>query len=158
MSVQEAERFYNFSNIRYAAPPVGDLRFRAPEPPIVDRSVIQDGSESRICPQIYPSWMESIGWIPEYIQSGIVPNATTGTAPSANGSSMPPRDPMQNEDCLFLDVMVPETIFERAGQDARAPVLVWIYGKPQNRKAYVDVLTKPRPRRWLFRGCQDYWI
>lgn len=36
---------------------------------------------------------------------------------------------MQNEDCLFLDVMVPEAIFENAGQGPGSPVLVWIYGK-----------------------------
>ncbi|KAG6364210.1 hypothetical protein INS49_005808 [Diaporthe citri] len=124
----EAEGYYNSSNIRYAAPPVVDLRFRAPEPPAADRSVIQDGSESRMCPQNYPPWMASIGWVPEYIQSGIVPNATAVAVSSTNTSSTPPRDPMQNEDCLFLDVMVPEAVFEKAGRGSGAPVLVWIYG------------------------------
>lgn len=129
MSPQEADGYYNFSNIRYAAPPVGELRFRLPEPPAVDRTVIQDGSESRICPQSNPAWMGSIGWLPEYIQSGMIQNSTAGAAPSAGSSSTQIRDPMQNEDCLFLDVMVPEAIFETAGQGPGAPVLVWIYGK-----------------------------
>lgn len=157
MSSQEADRYYNFSNIRYAAPAVGDLRFRAPEPPVADRSVIQDGSESRMCPQNYPPWMASIGWLPDYIQNGIVPNITAAAGSSGNTPSTPPRDPMQNEDCLFLDVMVPESIFERASQGPGAPVLVWIYGKNLEKasKACMDVLTKPRPRWWLCRGLQD---
>ena len=50
--------FYNFSNIRYAAPPVGDLRFRAPQPPAVNRSVVQTGEPDRICPQAGPAWFE----------------------------------------------------------------------------------------------------
>lgn len=111
-----------------------------------------------MCPQNYPPWMASIGWVPDYIQSGVVPNATTVAAPSSNTSSTPPRDPMQNEDCLFLDVMVPEEIFEKAGRGSGAPVLVWIYGKNQTRKACVDVLTKPRPRRWLCGGFQNQRI
>lgn len=155
---QEAEGYYNFSNIRYAAPPVGDLRFRAPKPPAVDRTMIQDGSESRMCPQNYPPWMASIGWVPDYIQSSIVPNTTTGAGTSANSSSAPSRDPMQNEDCLFLDVMVPGAIFESAGRGPGAPVLVWIYGKKTTREACVDVLTKPRSRWWLRCGLQDQWI
>ena len=32
------------------------------------------------------------------------------------------------EDCLFLDVVVPQKIFEGAGKGKGAPVLVWIYG------------------------------
>ena len=31
-------------------------------------------------------------------------------------------------DCLFLDVVVPQPIFDKAGKDCGAPVLVWIYG------------------------------
>ncbi|KAI8725713.1 Carboxylic ester hydrolase [Fusarium sp. LHS14.1] len=124
----ETGGYYNFSNIRYAAPPLGDLRFRAPEPPAIDRSVIQDGSESRICPQNYPPWMATIGWVPEYLLSGTVPNTTAEARPSTNTSSTPPRDPSQDGDCLFLDVVVSQEAFKKAGQGYGAPVLVWIYG------------------------------
>lgn len=48
--------FYNFSNIRYAAPPVGDLRFRAPQAPARNRGEIQTGSPDRICAQANPAW------------------------------------------------------------------------------------------------------
>ncbi len=45
---------------------------------------------------------------------------------------LPPQDPRTTEDCLFLDVVVPETIFKGASKTANdtsgAPVLVWIYG------------------------------
>jgi hypothetical protein len=39
--------FYNFSNIRYAAPPVGKLRFAAPQAPAENRSSVNTGSTSR---------------------------------------------------------------------------------------------------------------
>lgn len=81
-----------------------------------------------MCPQNYPPWMATIGWVPEYLQSGTVPNTTAEAGPSTNTSSAPPRDPSQNEDCLFLDVMVSQEAFKKAGQGYGAPVLVWIYG------------------------------
>ncbi len=43
-------QYYNFSNIRYAEPPVGNLRFAAPVTPKPDRTV-QRGEVARICPQ-----------------------------------------------------------------------------------------------------------
>lgn len=41
---------------------------------------------------------------------------------------MPPADPSETEDCLFLDVLVPEQIFNRKTGRKKAPVLVWIHG------------------------------
>ena len=45
---------------------------------------------------------------------------------------LPPQDPRTTEDCLFLDVVVPEKIFKGATEKVNdkhgAPVLVWIYG------------------------------
>ena len=52
----ESGNFYNFSNIRYAAPPVGDLRFRAPQPPKRLRGEVQTGLPDRICAQASPAW------------------------------------------------------------------------------------------------------
>ncbi|KAF1989503.1 alpha/beta-hydrolase [Aulographum hederae CBS 113979] len=131
---------YNFSNIRYAAPPVGDLRFREPHPPAENRGEVQTGSQFRMCPQAHTNW--------EVIQAELVysPFVTAGawnqsesTLGNAdfelsvlNGSTMVfPQDPRVTEDCLFLDVIVPRTVFESAGQlsnGSGAPVLVWIYG------------------------------
>lgn len=57
---------------------------------------------------------------------------------STNISSYPyvpeKMDPRTTEDCLFLDVVVPKKIFDRAQnksfvpKQSLAPVLVWIYG------------------------------
>ncbi|GME22918.1 Carboxylesterase type B [Neofusicoccum parvum] len=96
--------YYNFSNIRYAAAPVGNLRFRAPESPAINHSVINDGSFDRICPQSFGSW-------------GVT-----------NGSNFGGRDPRENEDCLFLDIVVPKKVFGNADQGHRSPVIVWIHG------------------------------
>ena len=50
--------FYHFRNIRYAAPPLGDLRFRKPQPPL-PQAGIQNGDipflEST-CHQAWPSF------------------------------------------------------------------------------------------------------
>lgn len=57
---------------------------------------------------------------------------------SSNISSYPytpsDRDPRSTEDCLFLDVVAPKKVFDRAQNKtfvpklSLAPVLVWIYG------------------------------
>jgi len=44
------EKFYTFRNVRYAAPPVGSLRFARPQPPQPVQG-IQDGSIGNVCPQ-----------------------------------------------------------------------------------------------------------
>lgn len=60
---------------------------------------------------------------------GLPPLNTTYTAPRANASSpVPTPDPRESEDCLFLDVFVPEDILNNVGKGYGAPVLVWIYG------------------------------
>lgn len=57
-SFNSVGQLYNFTNIRYAAPPTGALRFRAPQPPVQNRSVIQTGLPDRICPQATPAWQD----------------------------------------------------------------------------------------------------
>lgn len=103
--LQENTRYLNFSNIRYAAPPLGELRFTAPAPPLNNRSSsIQDGSFGPPCSQAVPLW------------SG-------GSLDPLSGNS-------GSEDCLFLDVFVAKDTFKTAqsNQTALAPVIVWIYG------------------------------
>ncbi|PVI01297.1 carboxylesterase family protein [Periconia macrospinosa] len=95
--------FYNFSNIRYARPPILDLRFRPPQPPQVDRSVIQDGSRGLACLQAIPGWAAS---------------PSTAAFKSLN----------QGEDCLFLDVFVPKVVFNEISRAPGVPVVVWIHG------------------------------
>ncbi|RYP41623.1 hypothetical protein DL768_010456 [Monosporascus sp. mg162] len=109
---------YNFSNIRYAAAPVGELRFAAPSPPLKNRWTIQIGDEVRICPQAQPNWLNRN--IFQGIQHVLGPNGTI--PPSFAGATSP-----LNEDCLFLDIVVPKKVFENASSQ-KAPVIVWIYG------------------------------
>ncbi|KAF4627564.1 hypothetical protein G7Y89_g10586 [Cudoniella acicularis] len=49
---------------------------------------------------------------------------------ASNCSTTLPEDPTVTEDCLFLDIMVPETIFDKRAEKGGkgAPVLVWIFG------------------------------
>ncbi|KAH8649248.1 carboxylesterase family protein [Xylariales sp. PMI_506] len=97
---QENHAYYTFPWIRYAAPPVGKLRFSSPQVPPNNRSAgIQTGSFGWICPQASPLWN----------------NVTLATQPP---------QPNESEDCLFLDVWVSKSTFA-AGH---APVIVWIHG------------------------------
>lgn len=56
-SFNQTGDFYNFANIRYAAPPTGDLRFRAPQKPQRNRAEVQTGLTDRICAQSNPAWL-----------------------------------------------------------------------------------------------------
>lgn len=48
-----------FKNIPYAEPPVGELRFLEPIPLTSWNEEINNGSTSRVCPQM------QVGWVPE---------------------------------------------------------------------------------------------
>jgi carboxylesterase type B len=102
--------YYDFSNIRYAAPPLGPLRFVAPLPPPENRSAgIQDGSYGNVCPQAYPKWLAT----------ALKVNNVSYYNGIGNGQT-------ESEDCLFLDVFVPEKVFTNA--ELPKPVLIWLYG------------------------------
>ncbi|KAH0559611.1 hypothetical protein GP486_003876 [Trichoglossum hirsutum] len=113
--------YYNFSNIRYGQAPVGDLRFSAPLPPLTDRSTVQKGDVGTACPQALPVW---------YVRGLAEANCSCDLSSVSDDSFIIPADPREGEDCLFLDVLVPEKIFAKAGNTScsGAPVMVWIYG------------------------------
>jgi hypothetical protein len=93
--------YYVFKNIRFAAPPLGDLRFRKPTPPVYEGK-IQDGNITGTeCVQTLPG-MPGEG-------SGIF-----------GGESYI----IGTEDCLYLDVYVPASL----KATDKAPVLQWFYG------------------------------
>ncbi|KAK7697532.1 hypothetical protein SLS64_013474 [Diaporthe eres] len=95
--------YYNFSNIRYAAAPVDSLRFQLPQDPVNNRSAgVQDGTYGKICPQSYTPWQ----------------NTKLVTAPPGE---------LESEDCLFLDVVVPDQVWNQRCNSSR-PVMVWIHG------------------------------
>lgn len=61
-SYNAAGDFYKFKNIRYAAAPLGNLRFRRPQRPLTNRT-LDNGSQDRRCPQAIPSWaIGAQGW------------------------------------------------------------------------------------------------
>ncbi|KAI8277918.1 hypothetical protein K4K60_006622 [Colletotrichum sp. SAR11_57] len=130
ISYNEDAGTYNFSNIRFAEPPVGDLRFRAPVPVKVSNTshVVNNGSSGAICPQPFTLFNDTAvtQWILSYI-SGTVLDLAELQQQAANQTE-PPADPRISEDCLFLDVIVPKKIYDNRNSGAGAPVLVWIYG------------------------------
>lgn len=79
----------------------------------------------RICPQGAPAWEATALTYLTDILLGIPFNTS---APPVNTNSSTTIDGRTSEDCLFLDVFVPQQIFESAGMGYGAPVLVWIYG------------------------------
>ena len=118
--------FYNFSNIRYAAPPVGNLRFKAPSEPETNRTSIDQGTVGRMCPQSIGQWtLESLEFVANYTQ-GLPFDPSLYTAP-INVTELP-MDPRVTEDCLFLDVVVSQKAFESANDGLGAPVMLWIHG------------------------------
>ncbi|KAF8853879.1 alpha/beta-hydrolase [Acephala macrosclerotiorum] len=127
-TINETGNYYNFSNIRYAAPPTGNLRFAAPVAPTTINRTLNDGQQGSVCAQAAPYWEE----IASYYLSGAdtatldyVEEEIDALTASLTISSVPQSDPRATEDCLFLDVIVPESIYI---QKTSAPVLVWVYG------------------------------
>ncbi|KAK7531183.1 acetylcholinesterase precursor [Phyllosticta citricarpa] len=124
----EDRKFYNFSNIRYAAPPVGELRFKAPESPAFDRSAVRTGSEGKICPQALPRWTGIAGtWLTNYIASGVIPSSIPNPDLTSSETASLLADPRQTEDCLFLDILVPQDVYEKPSARG-APVVVALHG------------------------------
>ncbi|KAK1148709.1 hypothetical protein N8T08_008594 [Aspergillus melleus] len=91
---------YVFRNVRYAAPPLGELRWSKPAPPKFV-SGVQDGSYGHNC---IPAQ------IPDQFFMPGVENLTKNSA----------------EDCLFLDVYIPGKVFTQ--RQELVPVVVWIHG------------------------------
>ncbi|MCJ1474091.1 hypothetical protein MMC13_002749 [Lambiella insularis] len=121
-SPSSSTTYHNFSNIRYAAPPLSALRFSPPSPLSLTSSPFSAPSSSPSCPQALPAWL--------LIGSPNAEGAPFNTTPSNfSAADIPPPAPGESEDCLFLDVLVPKEVWD-ARQTAKkgAPVLVWIHG------------------------------
>ncbi|KAL8825079.1 MAG: hypothetical protein Q9191_004629 [Dirinaria sp. TL-2023a] len=114
-ALNESGAYYNFSNIRYAAPPTGDLRFRDPAPPLVDRTQVFDGTLGHFCPQTPVAW---------------ILRAFKNLGPDLSLFATQNTSQTPSEDCLFLDVISPVKVFNNAkgGRRNLAPVLVSIHG------------------------------
>ncbi|MDP1632728.1 MAG: carboxylesterase family protein [Caulobacter sp.] len=87
--------------IPFAAPPVGDLRWRAPRPPAAWAAQRVSTSPAPWCPQVL--------------------SPLDGVDKARYG------EVVGQEDCLYLDVYAPPMTAAEA-RDARLPVMMWIHG------------------------------
>ena len=60
--MQDDSSYVKFSNIPFAEPPLGSLRFKAPIPPQKKSKDVNEGLEERICPQY------QVGWVPKALE------------------------------------------------------------------------------------------
>ncbi|KAH7928321.1 alpha/beta-hydrolase [Leucogyrophana mollusca] len=99
-----------FKGIRYAAPPLGDLRFAAPQPPTTE-SGVQPATEN-----------------PAMCYQG--PYGNNNTAPVSVYGFNKRATPVQatSEDCLFLNVFLPGEMPAEPVSGGGLPVVFWIHG------------------------------
>ena len=93
-------------------------------------AAVNTGNVGVICPQSSPGWGQIADkFFPDYL-AGIPFNLTAteeANAAAASTTPVPPPDPRITEDCLFLDVLVPQKVFHSKGGTG-APVMVWFSG------------------------------
>lgn len=111
---------YTFKNIRFAAPPTGPLRWAPPAPPVKNET-LQDGSYGPSCVQSYPSkGFNLLGPGADSPVGGALNQFIGGIPASVLDGG--------DEDCLFLDLVVPGKAVRNPSNEA-LPIVVWIYGK-----------------------------
>jgi carboxylesterase type B len=72
--------------------------------------------------------------MPQFLKSYFTNSTFTASADVSAYSDTPSRDPRISEDCLFLDVLVPQRVFDRAQckapvtKEKLVPVIVYFYG------------------------------
>ena len=96
-----------FFGLPYAAPPVGPLRFKAPQPARSWQGVYDATTMGAPCMQMYSPSGPNVSDLTRQLQT-VFP--TAGEAK------------IDNEDCLFLNVWTPHA------DAARRPVMVWFHG------------------------------
>lgn len=122
---QESSRLYTFRNIRYAQPPVGDLRWALPLPPSGRDHQVQNGSTSRVYPQGLPRWFSINSIFSYYFRNNIVDQFNYSSVEADITSQPDGEEPGMTDDCLFLDAIVPEAVLSKANTSSLAPVMVW---------------------------------
>lgn len=102
-------------------------------PPVGRNPVVQNGSIGAVCPQAVPAWSPvGAAFTSAYVTGRPFNFSAAVAALQASNTSAPAPDPRTSEDCLFLDVIVPESVFDagqryhkRGGKRQGAAVLVW---------------------------------
>ncbi|XP_023720974.1 neuroligin-4, X-linked [Cryptotermes secundus] len=105
-----------FKGVPYAAPPVGDLRYRPPAPPLVWSGTRLADTFGAVCPQRYPDISNR--------------SAALLTMPRGRYHHLKRLIPLlanQSEDCLFLNLYVPGS--GNRGLEAPYAVMVYIHGE-----------------------------
>ncbi|MGB7372249.1 carboxylesterase/lipase family protein [Erythrobacter sp.] len=97
-----------FLGVRYAAPPLGDLRFQPPEKLEAWEGTADATGYGAPCMQLYSASGPNASEMTRRIQT-IFPTSTEAK--------------MDNEDCLFLNVWTPA-----ADDGGKRPVMVWFHG------------------------------
>ncbi|KAG4439805.1 hypothetical protein IFR05_004703 [Cadophora sp. M221] len=119
---------YNFTNIRYGQPPIGDRRFQPPVAPLKRSQELDNGGPvPTVCYQAASgkfdiSFRAALGANVSQLSYTIPP------LQSINLTSIPRHRQGESEDCLFLDVFVSEEVFNSRSGSAGVPVMVWIHG------------------------------
>ena len=114
-----AIQVYVFKNIRFAAPPTGNLRCTNPTPPVYN-ATLSDGSYGPACIQAPAKGENMLGPGDE------LPFGLGGTANQFLGGVPVPSSLTASEDCLFLDVYVPASALNNS--NSKIPVINWFYG------------------------------
>ena len=104
-----------FKGIPFAAPPLGDLRWKAPQPAAKWDGVRKADAFGAPCAAGAPFGGRGGGGGGA---RGAAPGAAAPAAPAA-----PPREPARAEDCLYANVWT-----SAASANDKRPVMVWIYG------------------------------
>jgi len=104
-----------FKGIPFAAPPLGDNRWRAPQPVAKWEGVRKADAFGAPCIASAPAPARGGGG------QGRGGGAAPGAAPAAQVA--PPREPARSEDCLYANVWT-----SAGNANDRRPVMVWIYG------------------------------
>jgi carboxylesterase type B len=114
----QSMQIYKFKNIRFAAPPVGDLRWAKPAPPPTQSGIV-DGSVGNKCPQATIKGLNLVGTGDNSPVASVIDNFIDSVIqPLFSGGA---------EDCLFLDVFVPGSAM-RSPSTSSLPVIHWFYG------------------------------